>query len=128
IRELLRILMEALRNRRIDRVHLQGEVRGEHERGVLLRWIMGIRHGARSSPVLGSPLVRTGWALRQFPLIAEQVVEVAVAPLGWGIAPGTLQPAGDRVTAVAAAIGVLPAEALLLDAGALGFGADILAR
>ena len=72
--------------------------------------------------------MRAGGALRQFPLVAEQVVEVVVAPLGGRRGPGAFQAAGDRVAAFAAAKFVLPAEALLLDGGALGFGADILAR
>src|SRR5665213_1206230 len=127
VRELLRVVMETFRNRRIDRVQLQCEVRGEHERGVLLRRIVCIGNGARSGSVLGSPLVRTGGALREFPLIAEQVVEVVVAPLRWRGAPCALQSAGDRRAAIAGAKRVFPAEALLLDAGALRFGADILA-
>src|SRR6266851_1566886 len=69
--ELLRILEEALRDRRIDRVHPQGEIRREHDRGVPLRRIVGIRNGARCRPVLGSPLVLSGGAFHQLPLIAE---------------------------------------------------------
>src|ERR1700676_2147310 len=119
---------EALGDRRIVRVHLQGQVRREHERGVLLRRIVGVWNGPRASPVLGSPLVRTGGALRELPLKAEQVFQVVVAPLHWGSGPCALQPAGDGVGSVAVAKAVLPAEALLLDARSLWFGADILAR
>ncbi len=72
--------------------------------------------------------MRTGGALRELPLIAEQVVEVVVVPLRRVGGPCALQPAADRVDAFAAAKGVLPAEALLFDAGGLGFGTDILAR
>ena len=67
---------------RVDRVHPQREVRREHHRGVLLRRIVSIRHGARCRCVLGRPLVRAGGALRQLPLVAEQVVEEVVVPLG----------------------------------------------
>src|ERR1017187_601047 len=93
-----------------------------------LRRIVGIGNGVRSSPALGSPLVRAGGALRELPLKAEQVLQVVVGPLGWGGGPGALQPAADRIDAFAAAKRVFPAEALLLDAGGLGCGADILAR
>src|SRR3972149_10773744 len=78
--------------------------------------------------MLRFPLMRTGRALGQFPFVAEQVPEEVVAPLRWRRGPGDFQAAADRVTAFAAAIGVLPAEALLLDGGAFGLGADILAR
>ena len=42
--------------------------------------------------------------------------------------PGALEPAGDRVDALAGAEGVLPAEALLFDARALRLGADVVVR
>src|SRR5512137_1095243 len=78
--------------------------------------------------MLGFPLMRTGRALGQFPFVAEQVPEEVVAPLRWRRGPDDFQAAADRVTPFAAAKGVFPAEALLFDAGALGFGADILVR
>ncbi len=52
--ELVRVLVEALRDRRVDRVQLQGEVRREHHGGVLLRRIVSIRHGALCRCLLGS--------------------------------------------------------------------------
>ncbi len=70
--------------------------------------------------------MRTGRTLRQLPLVAEQVVEVVVVPLRRVGGPCAFQPAGDRVAAIAAAKAVLPAEALLLEAGTLGFGTDVL--
>src|SRR5208282_3852689 len=51
-----------------------------------------------------------------------------VAPLRWRLGPDDFQAAADCVTAFAAAIGVLPAEPLLLDGCAFGLGADIFAR
>ena len=71
------------------------------------------------------PLPRTAGSLPHLPLIAEQVIEVAVVPLH-RVGPCALQTAGDRVVAFAGAKSVPPAEALLLEAGALGFGTDIL--
>ena len=72
--------------------------------------------------------MRTGRALGQFPFVAEQVLEEVVAPLRRRRAPSNFQAAADRVVAGAAAIGVVPAQALLLDGGGLGYGADILVR
>src|SRR5207244_1150445 len=56
------------------------------------------------------------------------VFQVVVAPLHWGGGPCAFQTAGDGVSAFAAAECVCPAQALLLNGGALRFGADILAR
>src|SRR5665811_1891529 len=78
--------------------------------------------------MLRFPLVRTGRALGQFPFVTEQVPEEVAAPLRWRRAPDDFQSAADRVTAFAASIGVFPAETLVLDGGAFGLGADILAR
>ena len=89
---------------------------------------MCVGHGVLRGGVPGRPLVRTGRALRQHPLMAEQVLEVAVVPLDRVPGPCTLDAAGDGVDALAAAKAVLPAEALLFDASALGCGADILGR
>ena len=61
--------------------------------------------------------MRAGRALRQFPFVAEQVLEEVVAPLRRRGGPGDFQAAGDRVTAFARAKAALPAEALLLEAG-----------
>ena len=72
--------------------------------------------------ILGSPLLGTGGARRQLPVVLEQVVEVPVVPLRRLVGPRALQPAGDGVVALAAAEGVLPAEALLLDGAPSGSG------
>src|SRR5258707_7901507 len=95
---------------------------------MLLRRVVSIRYRTGSSPILGRPLVRTGRTLHQVPLIAEQGVQVPVVPLHRVAGPCAFQPAADRVDTFAAAIGVFPAEALFLDAGALGLGADVRAR
>src|ERR1035437_5496113 len=72
--------------------------------------------------------MRPGRALSQFPFVAEQVLEEVVAPLGRRRAPSNFQAAADGVIPFAAAIGVVPTQALLLDGGGLGYGADILVR
>ena len=67
-------------------------------------------------------------ALDQFPLIAEQVFEEAIVPFGRVAGPRDLEPAGNRVVALAGAEAVLPAEPLLLDRRALRLRADMLSR
>src|SRR5688572_30053694 len=89
---------------------------------------MSVRHCVRTGTTLGRPLVRAGGALGQLPLVAEQVPEKVVAPLRRRCAPGDFDAAGDRVGALARAELVLPAEALLRDAGCLRFRADIRCR
>src|SRR5262249_16219192 len=51
------------------------------------------------------------------PLVAEEVLEVVVAPLRGCGRPRDFQAAGDRVTGLARAEGAPPAESLLLEAG-----------
>src|SRR5579863_2058722 len=82
-----------------------------------LRRIVRIRHGTRARAILRPPLMRTGWALGQFPFVAEQVREEVVAPLRRRRGPNHFQAAADRVATLARAKLALPAEALLLDAG-----------
>ena len=74
---------------------------------------------------LGNPLMRTGRALREFPLVAEQVLEEVVAPLRGRGGPGDFQAAGDRVAADAGAEAASPAEALLVETGIFGIGPHI---
>src|SRR5262245_66259808 len=87
-----------------------------------------MRHGTGACAVLRHPLMRAGRALREFPLVAEQVLEVVVAPLRRRRGPGDFQAAGDRVTADARAQAVPPTEALLLDTGRLRLLPDVLRR
>ena len=85
------------------------------------------RRGRSASASLATHCLRAGRALGELPLVAEEVVEEAVVPLGRRRGPGDLEAAGDRVGALAGAVGALPAEALRLDRAALGLGADVVA-
>src|SRR5437868_3384102 len=87
-----------------------------------LRWIVRSRHCTRASAILRCPLMRTGRTLRQFPFVAEQVLEEVVTPLGRRRGPSDFQAAADRVPAFARPKLALPAEALLLDAGGFRLG------
>ena len=91
-----------------------------------LRRIVSIRHGALGLGILGRPLLRTGGARRQLPVVLVEVLEEPVVPLRRVIGPGALEPARDRIGALSAAKLLLPAEALLLQAGAFRFGTDVL--
>src|SRR5688572_13679537 len=122
------MLVEALRDRRINGIHLQRKVRREHHGGLPLRRIMSIGRGghyARGTR-FGSKLLPAGRARRQLIVVVVEVVEKTGVPLRRLAGPGALEPARDRVGALAAAKLVLPAETLLLQAGALRFGADVL--
>src|SRR3954451_14952163 len=76
--------------------------------------------------VLRLPLVRTGGALCQLPVVVVEVLVEPVVPLCRLVRPGALEPTGNRVATLAAAVAVLPAEALLLKGGTLRFGAHIV--
>ena len=89
------------------------------------RRVERIRHSVRPCIALRLPLVRTRWALGQFPFVAKQVREETVAPPRRRAGPDDFQPAGDRVAALAVAKAVPPAQALLLDSGALRLGSHI---
>ncbi len=118
--ELIRVLVEAPRDLLVGGVEPQREVRGQHGRRVTLGLVVGIRNRAGACAPLRSPLMRARRALCQFPLVAEQVLEVVVAPLRGRGGPGDLQAAGDRVTAHARAEGAPPAQPLLLEAAPFG--------
>src|SRR5262245_16360988 len=75
---------------------------------------------------LGSVLLPAGRARRQLIVVVVEVLEEPVVPLRRFAGPGALEPARDRVVALAAAKPVLPAEPLLRQAGALRFTTDVL--
>src|SRR5215475_15079398 len=122
------MLVEALRDRPIDRIDLQRKVRREHHSGLPLRRIMSIGRGGHYATGirLGSVLLRTSRTRRQLIVVLVQVVQEPVVPLRRVTGPGALEPAGDRVVALAGTKPGLPAEALLLQAGAFRFGTDVL--
>ncbi len=86
---------------------------------------MSVGHHVLGRRICGSPLLGTGRARRQLPVVPEEVVQVAVVPPGRLGGPGALEPTGERVGALAAAVCVAPAEALLLDGAGLGFRTDV---
>src|ERR1039458_5182930 len=63
IREFLRVIVEALRDRPIDGIDSQGEVGRKHDWSVALGRIVSIWNRSRSRSVLGRPLPCTRRAL-----------------------------------------------------------------
>ena len=88
--------------------------------------VVRVRDGVGAGGAGGLPLLRAGRALGQLPVVAEQVLEEAAAPRRRRRRPRDLQPARDRVPALAAAEAALPAEALLLERGGLRLGPDVV--
>ena len=123
--ESLRILVEPAGDRLVDGIEPKGEVGGRHHRGVLDRRIVGVGDHVLGAHVLGPPLMRAGGALHQFPLIAEQHVEIAVVPGGRVGLPGAFNAAGDGVHAPAGAMCAEPAEASRFHGRTLGLGSDM---
>src|SRR5205823_5262509 len=96
-----------------------------HHRGVPYRRVVCVGHRVRTGAVLRLPLLGTGRTFGELPLVPEKGFEEAVVPGDRGGRPRALQPAGDRVLALAAAEGVLPAQPLALQVGALGLGTHV---
>src|ERR1700751_3693019 len=91
-----------------------------------LRWIMRIRHRILASAIFRRPLVRTGRTLGQLPVVAEQVGEEVVAPLGRRLGPDDFQTAADRVAAETFAKLIFPSQALVFDGGSFWVVSHIL--
>ena len=128
IGELRRILHEAACDRLVDRVEAQCEIGGGHHRCVTDARVVRIGDGIRGRAACWLPLLGAGGAVGELPLVAEQGLEVGVVPGDGCCVPRTLDATADGVVPIACALGVLPAEAHLLDGCALWLGADVLAR
>src|SRR5579872_1663704 len=84
---------------------------------------MRIRDRTRPRITLRLPLMRTGRALSQLPLVAKEILEEVVAPLRGRLCPGDFQAAADGVAALAFAKLALPAQALFFNVCRLWLGA-----
>jgi len=118
--EVLRVLTEPLRDLAVRGVHLHRHVGIGHDRIATDRRIFDIDRLVLLLDVDRLPLPGTGRTLLQLPLIIEQQMEVAVVPACRMRGPGTLDAAGHGVATDAARGLVEPAQALILDPGALG--------
>ena len=79
--------MEASCDRLVDWVHPHRHVRGGHDDRDPLRRIVSCRCEIVVSRLLRRPLPSAGGTLGQFPLVAEQHVQIAVVPLRRGRRP-----------------------------------------
>ena len=79
--ELLGVLVKPLRNRPILRIHAERKIGGEHHRRVGFGDVVGVWNRALGRLLLRRPLPGPGRTLRQFPLIAEKMLEVVVRPV-----------------------------------------------
>lgn len=122
--ELLGVVEPAPGDLAVDRVEPHRQVGDQHRR---LARRAAERIGDDRLGVLGLELPGAGRALGQFPLVAVQQLQVAVAPLRRLVRPHHLQAAGDGVGPLAGGERALPAQALLLDGCALGLRADQVA-
>ncbi len=85
---------------------------------------MRVRHGAGASAAFRRPLLGSSRAPRQFPFVAEQVLEEIVAPFRRRRGPDDFEAAANRVAAATAAVRASPAETLILDRATFRFGAN----
>ena len=69
---LVRVLVEPLTDLGVDRIHLHAHVRSRHHRLELLLTGCRIGHGVRHGVADRLPLVRTGGALGELPLVVQQ--------------------------------------------------------
>ena len=123
--ELVVVLHEPLRDLGVLRVGLEGHVGDQEDRRLGLTLVVGVRDEVFVLEIDRHHAVDTGRARGDFPLVLEQQAEEVVAPLERRGGPDGVEAAGDRVVAHAAAVLVLPAEALILDGSAFGLGADV---
>src|ERR1700722_12972377 len=89
---------------------------------------MGAGDRALARVTLGLPLLRAGRALRELPLVTEEVFEEIVAPLGRRRGPGDLESARDGIDAHAGVEAALPAKALRFELAGLGIAAHVRRR
>ncbi len=126
IGELIRVRQEAPRDFLVRGIEAQREIRRQHRRYQPLRLVVRVRNGRARA--LRSPLVGAAGALRQFPFVAEQVLEEVDAEASGRRGPRDFQAAGDRIGAFAAAEFVRPAKSLCFEIGGFGLDSDIARR
>ena len=123
--EILGIGAETLADLVVDRIDLHRHVGVGHHRHFPLRRVRRVKRHLAFRHVDRLPLVRACGRLRQFPLIAEQVVEIAHVPLGRMLGPGALDPRGEGVGCQALVARVGPAKALRVNRATFRLGSDM---
>src|ERR1700760_2528303 len=75
IRKFVGVLVESPRDLLVLRIKAQRKIGGQHGRLVLFGWIVRIGHCAFSGIAFRLPLVRSAWALGQFPVVLEKILK-----------------------------------------------------
>ena len=127
--ELVRVLVEALGDRRVDRVHPQREVRRQHHRGVPLRRIVRVGHGALGRGIRGRPLLARRRGSSSAP--TRSLNRLSRKPLSHFV--GLLVQAPSSPLVIASAPLPVPKvffqpRPCVLDGAALGLGTDVARR
>ena len=116
-----RIVMEAARDRAIDRIHFHRHIRRGHHRQMGDAGIMGIHHAVFGRTVHRVPLLRPRGAFAQGPVIFEQDLEIPHVPSGGIGLPSPFDPRPRGMGTHAGAKGILPTQTLLFKARSFGF-------
>src|ERR1044072_6178536 len=87
---------------------------------------MRIRYRAVACAIFRCPLICTGRALGQFPVVLKQVLKEVVTPLRRRCGPSDFETAADGVSTETFTKFILPTQALLVDFGAFWFGSDVV--
>jgi hypothetical protein len=111
-----------------SRVHLHRHVGVGHDRHAADRRIGRVDRHVLFLDVDRLPLVGAGRALGQFPLVAEQQLEIAHVELGRVGGPGAFDAGGDGVGGLARHVRVDPAEALVSTSAASGSAPERIRR
>ena len=113
--EVVGIGHELLADGVVCRIHLQAHVRIRHHRHHALGRVGRVNRHVLFLDADGAPLVCTGRGFGQFPLIAEQQVEIAHVPLRRVLGPCAFDAGGHGIGCSAVQVRVHPAKALILD-------------
>ena len=74
--------MEAFRDFPVNGIYAKCEVGGKHHRVSTFAGIMGVRNSSVSRAVFWPPLLCTGGAFEQLPVVLKEVIEVIIRPFG----------------------------------------------
>ena len=121
------VLVEVLGDFTVLGVTDHSHVSRGHHRGDLLAGVFSVGSHVVLIGVLGRPLVSTGRALDEFPLVLvlEEQIEVSVVPLGRVGGPSTFDAAGDGVATVPLTVRAHPAETHVFNGPAFGLWANV---
>ena len=115
----LLVVVKAAGDRCVDRIEAERKIGRGHDRPLHFVGVVGIGDQMLRLDIFGDPLPGPGRTFAEFPVVAKQHREVTPVPGGGVGFPGPFQAAGGGIGPAAAAVAVVPAQALLLDRGPL---------